>query len=149
MTAYRHIARLYEIDPGGDISLLCEGDIVLLERYAGRMESARRRAADLIARRVATAVARPVEPFPPPLVTLEALGERFERVAVVERGELRLRDEIVRNIRLERSDEVCVGDGVGDEGRPVAEILGSCSGVGATRGGVGRRVRGNEVDLPE
>jgi predicted metal-dependent hydrolase len=30
-----------------------------------------------IARRVATASARPVEPFPPPLVTLEALGERW------------------------------------------------------------------------
>jgi hypothetical protein len=53
-TAYRHIARLYEIDADGDIAMLTEGDIIMLERYAGRMESARRRAADLIRRRQAT-----------------------------------------------------------------------------------------------
>jgi hypothetical protein len=52
--AWRHVARLYELDPGSDIAMLVEGDIMLLERYAGRMESARRRAADLVARREAT-----------------------------------------------------------------------------------------------
>jgi hypothetical protein len=53
-TAYRHIARLYEIDADGDIAMLTEGDIIMLERYAGRVESARRRAADLVIRREAT-----------------------------------------------------------------------------------------------
>jgi len=34
--------------------MLTEGDIIMLERYAGRVESARRRAADLVIRREAT-----------------------------------------------------------------------------------------------
>jgi predicted ATPase len=52
--AYRHVALLYELDPGSDVAMLVEGDIILLERYAGRAESARHRAADLVARREAT-----------------------------------------------------------------------------------------------
>src|SRR5690606_18540753 len=36
------------------ITMLCEGDIIMVERYAGRTEAARWRAADLVVRREAT-----------------------------------------------------------------------------------------------
>ena len=69
---------------------------------------------------------------------MKLLRERFERVAIVERGQLRLRNEIRWNLRLEGASDVGIGHRIGHDCGLLVEGLSEplrCRLVETTRGG--------------
>lgn len=54
--AYRDIALTYELDARGHDAMLAEGNIIMIERYAGHVDATRRRIAGLAPRMEATGV---------------------------------------------------------------------------------------------